>query len=350
MQRSADFPLPAWQRALNFSRVRGEIKRTPADFDVTEILGFAPSGDGEHDFLLVEKESCNTAWIAEMLARHASVRPVDVGFSGRKDRFAVTRQWFSVRRPSAAGTDWSKLAIPGARILQVDRHDRKLRTGSHRANRFRIAVRGSNATSQDVAHICHRIQQTGVPNYFGQQRFGRNGSNLDLAAALFGGKRLSRNKRNIAVSAARSYLFNQILHARVVDGSWDKALPGEAFNLDGTNSVFSEEKITDELELRVASLDLHPTAALWGEGKPLCGESIAAFERNVVANSATLTAGLEKLRVRKARRAMRLVVRELTLELKGDTLWLDFSLRTGGFATTVLREILTTPDDDESVG
>lgn len=341
MQRSAETPLPAWQRAHNILQVQGEIRTTPADFDVSEILGFAPSGNGEHDFLLVEKESANTAWIAEKLACHARVRPVDVGFCGRKDRFAVTRQWFSVRRPSGTGTDWSKFENPDSRILRIDRHNRKLRSGAHRANRFRIAVRESNATAQSIAKIHSCIQQKGVPNYFGQQRFGRQGSNLALAASLFEGKRLTRNKRNIAVSAARSYLFNQILHTRVLDGTWDQALPGEALNLDSTNSVFSETNISDELRSRIASFDLHPTAALWGTGEPACSGSIAALEKQIAADSPPFAAGLEEIGVKQARRATRLVVHELKLEIQGHTLWIEFSLRRGGYATSVLREFYT---------
>lgn len=332
--------MPAWQRAHDFSLVHGEIKKTPSDFDVTEVLGFAPSGDGEHDFLLLEKESANTAWVAERLARHASVPTRDVGFSGRKDRFAVTRQWFSVRRPSGAGTDWSDVDIPGVSVLEVDRHDRKLRVGAHRANRFRIAVRGIDATDLNIEQICSCIRRKGVPNYFGPQRFGRNGSNLDLATALFSGARLPRNKRNIAISAARSYLFNQILQARVADGSWDEAQPGETFNLDNTNSLFREQEVSAELRSRVTDLDVHPTAALWGVGEPSCGEPVAALERQVVADSAPFAAGLEKQGIKGTRRATRLVVHELNFEILGDTLWFEFWLRTGGFATTVLREIL----------
>jgi tRNA pseudouridine13 synthase len=67
---------------------------------------------------------------------------------------------------------------------------------------------------------------------------------------LFSGARLKRDKRSIAISAARSFLFNEILSARVTDGSWERVLPGEMVNLDGTGSVFHAEAVDETIERR----------------------------------------------------------------------------------------------------
>ena len=303
-------------------------------------MGFSPSGAGEHDFLWIEKEGANTAWVAKKLAGHAGVRDVDVGYSGRKDRNARTRQWFSVKRPTAAGTDWGAFEEFGVRIHDVDRHDKKLRRGTHRQNRFRIAIRGINAAQEEIDPWLNLIHTHGVPNYFGEQRFGRNGSNILRAGELFAGKRMRRNQRNIYISAARSYLFNEILQARVISATWNKAMAGDTFNLDGTNSIFVDDPDSANIDTRLASLDIHPTAALWGRGEPLCREDVATLEKEVVAACDDLRIGLERHGVDQSRRATRLVVKDLASELADDTLWLDFSLNKGAYATSVLREII----------
>ncbi len=241
---------------------------------------------------------------------------------------------------TCAGTDWRSFDVAGVSILEVDRHDKKLRRGVHKANRFRIAVRGINATQAQLDPWLNILGKRGVPNYFGEQRFGRNGSNMSLARELFAGKRMKRNKQNIAVSAARSYLFNEILHSRVCSDSWDKAVAGEAFNLDGTNSIFVDDTVSAELTARLESLDIHPTAALWGKGELISRGDARNADVAVIDSHRELSDGLERHGLKQARRATRLVVEDLGSELIDGSLWLEFSLRKGGYATSVLREIV----------
>lgn len=332
--------LPDWQRAHGDPVFQGFIKQTPSDFQVTELLGFSPSGDGEHDFLWVEKAGANTVWVARALAEHAKVADRDVGYAGLKDRHAVTRQWFSVRRPSGEGTDWRNYQQTGVRILEISRNQRKLKRGANRANRFRIVVSGTQVDCDAVTERLQVIRDKGVPNYFGEQRFGRDGGNLQLVTELFSGKRLKRDKRSIALSSARSFLFNEILQARVIDNNWAKALPGELLNLDGTGSVFVPEALDEEIELRLQSLDVHPTGALWGRGDPAGAGKAIEYDRAAAAKSPELATGLEKFGLSQARRALRLPVREMTWEFADDQLTLEFDLSSGSFATVVLREIL----------
>ena len=331
--------LPEWPRAYGAPLFPASIRSEPSDFRVIETIGFDPSGSGEHDYLWVEKVAANTDWVARQLARFAGVRPGDVGYAGMKDRHAITRQWFSV--PARGRVDWESFAAEGVTILEVRRHDRKLRRGAHAGNTFRIALRSPNAQAmrQAVAKRLASIAARGVPNYFGPQRFGRDGSNVDLARRLFAGACLKRDKRSIAISAARSYLFNEILSVRVADGSWERILPGERVNLDGSGSVFRADVIDETIERRAAELDIHPTATLWGLRSEIPGGVIEALERNATDAYPDLRTGLEHLSVKASQRPLRLRVADLSWNIENDALWLQFTLPPGAFATAVLREI-----------
>jgi len=335
-----DKALPDWQRAHGEPVAQGTIKQTPGDFQVTEELGFEISGDGEHDFLWLEKEGANTTWVARLLATHAGVPERDVGYAGLKDRHAITRQWFSVRRPSGAGTDWQSFKDTDVRILETTRNLRKLKRGANRGNRFRIAIRGQEFDRNAIDERLELIRASGVPNYFGEQRFGRDGGNLQMARDLFARKRMKRDKRSIALSAARAFLFNDILHSRVVDGTWNTALPGEALNLEGSGSVFVASEIDDEIRERIVGMDVHPTGAMWGRGDVSCSGRVAEIERQTAERFGELSVGLERAGLSMSRRALRLVVKNLSWELDADALWLEFSLGRGSYATVVLRELL----------
>lgn len=331
--------LPDWARAHGAPLFTATIRGCPSDFQVVEKLGFEFSGSGEHEYLWVEKTAANTDWVARQIARHAGVRAADVGYAGMKDRHAVTRQWFSV--PARDSTDWTTAAIDGVTVLEVRRHHRKLRRGAHDGNAFRIALRTADvaAAGEAVNGRLADIAARGVPNYFGPQRFGHQGANLDLAQKLFAGARLRRDKRSIAISAARSFLFNQILSTRVADGSWERILPGELVNLDGSGSVFRAAEVDETIERRVADMDIHPTATLWGLRSEISPSEIETLERRVAEAYSDLSVGLEHLGVKAAHRPLRLRVAELSSDFEDGALWLEFRLPSGAFATSVLREL-----------
>ena len=330
--------LPDWQRAFGAPLFHGRLRQCLEDFRVVERLGFDPAGSGDHDWLWVEKTGQNTHWVARSLARHADVAVRDVGYAGLKDRHAVTCQWFSVPRRAAKAADWKAFDESGIRILETARSARKLRRGSHRGNRFRILLRGPVA-ADGVARRLADIEASGVPNYFGEQRFGRDAGNLALAQSLFGGRRLKREKRSIALSAARSFLFNEILSARVADASWDRVLPGDVLNLDGSGSHFPCPEPDAMIKERCRLLDLHPTGALWGktQGAP----SASDLERDVARRYVGFAQGLENAGLRMERRPLRVRVSGLAWETSDDGLTLEFELPRGSFATAVIREIAT---------
>ena len=321
-------PLPDWARAHGAPLFRARIRATPDDFRVSEELGWEFSGDGEHDYLWIQKTSANTEWVARQLARFADVPARDVGYSGLKDRHAVTRQWFSVPRWHAP--DWPRLDVEGVELLDVRRHNRKLRRGAHKANAFRIVLRGERLAEhgERLEERLTRIGQQGVPNYFGEQRFGRDGGNIELADVWAGGKRLPRHKRSLAISTIRALLFNEQLDARVRADSWNVLLPGDKANLAGTGSVFDVDEVDDVLQERLDAMDIHPAGLLAGEGSGLGPESWQA--------------ALDKARVEAGSRSLRLIAGNLEWSVAPDAVTVSFKLGRGAFATAVLREICAT--------
>ena len=341
---NTEFPLPDWNRAFGFPFFDGVIKQSCSDFKVDEIVSFKFSDDGEHDWLRIRKTDANTGWVAKVFAKYAGVPVRDVGYSGLKDRRAIATQWFSVRRPSAKGTPWERLEVQGIEILEQRRHRTKLRRGAHRGNRFRIVIRAGASDTLQLYERIDRIRVSGVPNYFGSQRFGHNGGNLVLANDIFNERRLARDKRSIALSAARSFLFNEILSTRVAACSWSHLLNGEPVNLDGSGSHFIPEKIDADLLTRLSVFDVHPTGALWGKGVPFGSEEFVALESAVCNTHPTFCTGLVEQGVAMGRRPLRMNVKNLHLEVSNQALTLRFELGRGQYATSVLRELMDVID------
>jgi tRNA pseudouridine13 synthase len=321
----------------------GRTRVNPEDFQVEELLGFEPDGAGAHLLLVVEKRGANTGWVASQLARVAGVHPRDVGFSGLKDRHAVTRQSYSLPWGAAAPPDaclgWSG---EGFRVLAASRHGRKLRPGSHRGNHFVVRVRDF---AGDVAAVDERIRlvaTAGVPNYFGPQRFGRAGANLararDWAAGAVAPR--ERSQRSFLLSAARSALFNEVLAERVRRGDWNALLPGEAVMLDGRRSYFRATELDETLGARCAQMDVHPSGPLWGAGESPASGAAWAVEERALAQEAALCALLAAQGLEQERRSLRLPVRALAWRTGNDGLTLEFELPRGAFATAVLHELL----------
>ena len=320
--------------------IEGRIRVEPGDFRVDEELGFEPTGAGEHALLFVEKIEANTEWVAKRLAEKAGVAPMAVGYAGLKDRHAITRQSFSVHLPGKADPDWSALAIPGVRVLAASRHDRKLKRGAHRGNRFRIRVRDVEGDREAVERRLALIRERGVPNYFGEQRFGRDAGNIAQARAYFAGRRLHKHEIGFALSAARSLLFNAVLATRVADDSWDSALDGDVWMLAGTHSIFGPEPWTVDLARRLAAFDIDPTGPLLGAGELRTTGLVRAIEEGAIAPYRDLADGLARAGLVQQRRALRLAVEGLAHEWESDgALVVELRLPAGAFATVVLREL-----------
>lgn len=339
----------AWARVAELPRSglpagRGVIRSRAEDFVVEEVPVQLPDGAGEHLWLWVEKRGENTEAVAKRLTRAAGVKSVAVGYAGRKDRNALTRQWFSVHLPGETGDSAPQgFESEQVRVLRTARHSRKLRVGALRGNRFVLQIREIEADAGLLETRLRSIAERGVPNYFGEQRFGRAAANLEAALSMFSGRpERDRKLRGLYLSAARSAVFNGILARRVADRSWDGLLPGEAVMLDGSNSFFVADSIGADLERRLAIHDVHPSGALWGEGEPPCRDAAARVEAAVVGESAALVEGLAAAGLRQERRPLRLCPQELqwAIDERDCSLSLEFMLPAGAFATAVLRDLL----------
>lgn len=322
----------------------GDIKVQPNDFVVTELMDVVPSGEGEHYWLDVSKIQCNTDTVAKQIARFSGVSHRDIGYSGLKDFNAETRQWFSVWKPKGGEPDWPSLKIPGVCLNQVVKHHRKIKRGTHRANRFAIKVRNLEGSKEALEQRLMTIKKEGVPNYFGVQRFGRNAENMNKAVALFDGQESikNRNLKSIVLSAARSWLFNTVVSARVTAETWQRLCENEPANLNASNSLFISEGGDDELG-RLLSHDIHPTAPMWGGGAEKVMDqcfALADWEADVLKPYGDLQSGLESVNMDYQRRSIRCSVGDLMWQFVDDGLLLTFELQRGQFATSVLREVV----------
>lgn len=321
------------------------FKRDPVDFRVDENLGFEPDGAGEHLWLQIEKTGCNTQDVIDALADSLGAKQKDIGYSGLKDKHAVTTQWISVPYPilnDLPETSELFATLAGVVVLQLTRGSRKLRRGVHRENIFRIRLHDIQSDHDGIDERLRMVSRVGFPNYFGEQRFGIGGRNIDLARNMFSGKRkLTRFKRSMYLSAARSWLFNQVLSVRHNDGSWLTVLDGDVCVLDGTNSIFKCEKSDASIQQRHAEFDLHVTGPLYGRGQPMTDGTVLALESESLAAEELLCSGLAEAGLKAERRALRAVARNLNWNWSDNkTLELSFSLRRGSYATALLAEIV----------
>ncbi len=308
-----------FEYALGKPEAVAAFRQQAEDFCVDEALGFEPCGEGEHVYLHVQKTHTNTEWLAKQVAQFCGVQKRDVGFCGLKDRHAVTRQWFSIYMPKPIPLDWQQWAselAPNVVVLSHSRHTKKLRRGEHANNQFKIALHLLKGDMGDLVARCETLSRQGVPNYFGEQRFGSNANNLHAAEAwLVQGARLAKTQKSFAMSAARAYLFNLVLSHRVQNGTWLQCIEGESV------------------------IDGGPSGPLWGRGRLPVSELALSMENEAISPMKGWCEGLEHCGLSQERRALVLQPKNMAFEVQGQTLTVQFSLPPGTFATSVLREI-----------
>ena len=324
--------------------VRGVLKSTPEDFKVTELMDVVPSGEGEHYWLDISKVKCNTEQVAKALARFANVSPRDVGYSGMKDFFAQTRQWFSVWKPKGGEPAWHEFKLDGVTVHQAIKHSRKIKRGTHYANQFTIVIRDLEGDVSQLESRFAKVVEQGVPNYFGPQRFGRNADNMQQALDLFSGvkKVKSRHLKGLLLSSARSWLFNQVVSERVKQDCWQTLFAQEPVNLHATNSFFQSDGSDNETD-RLSQFDIHPTAPMWGgriDSMMSNCQDLLEWEQTVMSPYLCLQEGLEAAKVDYQRRSVRSVAKGFTWSIEGQSLTVSFELIRGQFATSVLRELV----------
>ena len=333
--------IPVWPYVYGEPSGSGEIRSLPEDFIVKENLSFEPSGTGEHAFLQIEKKGENTEYVARQLSRFANVRQRDVSYAGLKDRYAVTTQWFSIWLPGKADPDWTQFESDNIKVRHFIRHARKLKRGVLSGNSFKLIIRNWKGEQPKTIQQLEQIKAHGIANYFGSQRFGNEGQNVSKALAMFDGAKVSREQRSIYLSAARSYLFNQILSERVKHNNWNQPIAGDTYQFDLSHSCFQSEQPDAEIIRRLAEKQIHPTGVLWGKGNADVSADALAIEQAVIDEYQQLAQGLVVNAVDRDRRALRVNVQDLCWQFADNTtLELDFTLPAGSYATSVLREII----------
>ena len=331
----------ALPRAYGAAVLSARFRSIPEDFFVEEQPSFAPTGEGEHLLLTIEKRGMNTAFAAKKLAAWAGITEMGIGYAGMKDRNACTRQRFTVHFPRRIAPELGLLAAEDFKVLEHSWHNRKLSRGALAGNRFVLVLREVQGDHASVDARLASIATGGIANYFGEQRFGRDGDNVDSARRMFAGERVRREQRSIYLSAARSALFNAVLSSRIESGNWNSGVEGDVWMLDGTQSIFGPEPVLDEaLAARLASGDIHPTGPMWGTGELRTRATALEMEMAAVSQFGDLRAGLEAAGLRQERRSLRVRVRDLAWEwLDEAALRMEFQLAPGAYATELLAEL-----------
>ena len=328
-------------------------RRTPEDFEVEEVLAYEPSGVGDHTYVLVEKRERTSEQVARELARAASCRASEVGYAGRKDRYAVARQWFSAPGLPVPGAE--QLELEGARVLAVHRHPHRLRTGKLRANRFRLVVRDVETGSiPQLEGRLAALARWGFVNRYGDQRFGRAGDNAERGLELLQGKARQRDRRaaRFLVSSVQSAVFNRLVARRgaLFDGApvgldsagsrpVDRLLAGDLAVKEASGGVFEVLDVGAE-QVRADAGEISPTGLLFGRKARLAKGAAGELESSVLAEWRLEQAPrLPGLRFDGARRSLRARPVDLEGRFAVDVLTLRFELGSGCYASVLLEEL-----------
>lgn len=327
--------------------VQGELKQSPEDFVVEELPAYLPAGTGEHLYLWVEKRNVNTQDAARSLARTLDTRPENVGWAGLKDRHAVTRQWISFQCPKTPTPE--SFDLEGIRVLEVARHNNKLRTGHLRGNRFQLRL--ANVPEEQDVHVTaalDELQRVGLPTYFGGQRFGYGGKNLNAAYAwIVGGERAPQKPflRKLFVSTLQSALFNIWLAERIEARELTSAIAGDILRKEESGGLFNcDDPQTDTP--RVESWEISVTGPMFGSRMRAPHTEALAREQALLEHFGVTEAHLT--RVERAgegtRRPARVRPEQVSMVRVGSDLSLDFTLPRGAYATELVSEIFKIRD------
>ena len=321
--------------------VGGEIKSIADDFCVQEIPAYDLAGEGEWQFLLIEKRELSTPELITHLSRGLGVSASEIGTAGRKDSFAVTQQWVSV--PAQSFDSVAQIETDRIVVLDQKLHGNKLRTGHLQGNRFRILLRNPvPEAAERVDALVSELQQTGFPNWFGEQRFGARNATDEPGLQLLRGERVKRMRRDalrFALSAAQARLFNRWGSARLLDGLAHTVITGDVMQVRESGGPF----VVEDVGAEQARFDQHETVIsgpMFGPKmkQPVC--EAAERERQVLTDFGLNAGSFTRFRklTSGTRRPLLVFVDDLTAEVTGDGVLLTFTLPPGAYATSLLRE------------
>jgi tRNA pseudouridine13 synthase len=324
--------------------IGGQIKSIPDDFEVEEIPAYEPSGDGEFLYLWIEKRDMGAEYFERQVAKRLGIQTGDVGTAGLKDRRAVTRQWISL--PANVEANLGQLDGDGIKVLNVSKHTNKLRAGHLHGNRFRILVRQQSA---DAAHLAEpvlaKIRELGLPNYYGPQRFGKDGETLHLGLALLRGEKSIRQSflKKLALSAVQSAIFNHVLAQRFRDALLRRVLAGDVMCKIPFGGMFVADDVAVE-QSRFDAREIVTAGPIVGR-KTFAAKLEAAERENAALTAFGLTTsafnGFGKL-LQGTRRHNLVYLNDLAVDAESEGLRVTFTLPAGSYATVVLRELMKT--------
>jgi tRNA pseudouridine13 synthase len=323
----------------------GRIKTVPEDFEVEEIPAYEPCGTGEFLFLWVEKRDLGAEYFARQVARRLGIPPEEIGTAGLKDRRAVARQWISV--PATVESRLAALDGDGIRLLRVSRHGNKLKPGHLHGNRFSIRIRELDEPSlAKLEMLLETLRQRGLPNFYGEQRFGQESETLQLGLQLLGGeeseprKRPGKFLRKLALSAVQSALFNRCLASRMQDGLLHRVLPGDVMAKWPAGGMFVAEDVATE-QARFDCREIVHTGPMFGK-KMFAAAGQAAEREQAVLEKVGLSAaafhGFGKL-LQGTRRHNLVWLEDLVGQIEGADARITFTLPAGSYATVLLHEV-----------
>ena len=324
----------------------GRLKAEFADFIVREELGYPLAGEGEFVAVKVRKTNANTLFVGEQLAKFVGISAKNMSYAGLKDRHAVTEQWFCLHLAGKETPDFSAFECEGVEILEVTRHNRKIRTGALEGNYFELLLRDVEETDE-LKQRLNQLQEIGFPNYFTEQRFGRDGHNLTQAQRWASGEISvkDRKKRSFYLSAARSEVFNLVVSQRIADQQMQTILSGDYLQLAGSNSFFEvKEKDLVQSQQRLDENDVLLTAPLIGENS--LEQKGNEREKAIVAQHENLISLMKKERMNAARRAILCKPQDLHWQFEPEGLRLTFFLNSGSYATGLVRELIILNEEE----
>ena len=313
----------------------GQLTPRPEDFVVDEIPAYEPEGSGDHWFVRIRKTGLSTTAMVRIMAEAAGVHSKDMGVAGRKDEQAVTTQWISLPSDPVDPQD------DRIEILEAHRHRHKLRRGHLKANRFKIRLQGVEPDAAERLPELLALIEHGVPNYFGAQRFGYEGSSLRKAQAFLARPRKRVRDPRFLVSVLQSALFNIWLGARLNDGLLASALEGDILRKRETGGLFTcDDSTADTQRLSCGELDV--MGPLYGP-KMMATQMVAHEREGLLREGAKLDDSAWKTMARfgsGGRRVSRVVAQNLEVAVDGQDLHAQFTLPSGCYATTVLAELV----------
>jgi len=333
--------------------IGGTIKEEPSHFVVDELPLYEPQGKGAHIYLRIERDGMTTREVVQLLAKEFALHPNDVGYAGLKDKEARCTQTFSLAMPSLAEAEAARRVGEslGLTVHWVKRHANKLKRGHLLGNRFKVLVSGVGPEALPCAQaVAQALIERGLPNYFGDQRFGMAGDNAEAGRRILKGKgarggRDHRNKwlRSLMLNAFQSELFNIWLAERIGRREFARMVMGDIAKKTDTGGLFEVEEPSNE-QPRLEKGEITYTGPIYGHKMRSAKAEAGSREAEVLASAGVSQEELKRAGLKGSRRPARLLPGDIQISAKsdgeGDGMWFAFALPKGSYATVLLREFI----------